>query len=335
MNPEVIMLDQPTVNLVWSTDWHASARPPGRRQDDYQQAILDKIDFVRVLTEECHGVSVVGGDIFHIKTPKSTANSFELLISLIHALRRFPTGKVYGTVGNHDLLFDQMESLATQPLGLLIAAGVYRNVVDAPVVFTNNIGTVRVQVETFPYADGEKTLERLKATGPRPEGITHRVALVHAYGLPGNAATLFGERKIGYNEVKDLDFDLFLWGHDHSRHETEKVGNITHINLGSMARAAYASDETDRPVVAVTLSFGADSMEYKEVAIPVKPLEIAFIAADKGVENVSRTDEVTEFFDEMDEAVGGIESSDSREVLAQLCPNDKPLLDLVIQLCEL
>jgi hypothetical protein len=146
---------------------------------------------------------------------------------------------------------------------------------------------------------------------------------------------MFGERKIGYSELENLDYDFLLWGHDHSRHETETVGKITHINLGSLARAAFASDEVERPVVATTLSFATGGIDYREVPIPVKPLEIAFTVADKGVENVASTDEVTEFFAEMDEAVGGIESSDPREVLMQLCPNDKPLLDLVIQLCEL
>jgi len=330
-----MVLNTDTVNFVWTTDWHLSDKPPGRRQDDYRKALFEKIEFVRKLTEEVKGVALCGADVFHIKNPKSSANSFSLLVETLHALRRFPYQGVWGTVGNHDLSYDNMSTLPSQPLGLLIAAGVYRNLVGQPEIFTNRDGTTRVQVETFPYASGELTLKRLLATGPRPAGIDYRIGLVHAYGQPGNGGDMFGERKIGYSELKDLDYDLLLWGHDHSRHETETVGKITHINLGSMARAAFASDEVERPVVAVALSFAPGGFTYREVPIPVKPLEIAFKLADKGVENVAKTDEVTEFFTEMDEAVGGIESSDPREVLAQLCPNDKPLLDRVIQLCEL
>jgi DNA repair exonuclease SbcCD nuclease subunit len=331
----MIRLDTDTVNLVWTTDWHLSDNPPGRRQDDYRQALFAKIEFVRALTEKVQGVALCGADVFHIKNPKSTANSFSLLVEILHVLRRFPHQGIWGTVGNHDLSYDSMSTLPNQPLGLLIAAGVYRNIIGQPVVFTNREDTVRVQIESFPYANGEETLARLLATGKRPDGITYRVGLVHAYGLPGNGGTMYGERKIGYSEVKDLDFDFLLWGHDHSRHETDTVGNITHINLGSMARAAFASDEIERPVVAVVLDLADEGFFVKEVPIPVKPLEIAFKVADKGVEAVAKTDEVTEFFTEMDTAVGGIESSDPREVLAQLCPDDKPLLDLVIQLCEL
>jgi len=331
----MIYLDTDTVNFVWTTDWHLSDRPPGRRHDDYRRAILDKVEFVRNLTEEVKGAALCGADVFHIKNPESSANSFSLLVEIVHALRRFPHQGIWGTVGNHDLSYDNMATLPRQPLGLLIAVGVYHNLADQSVVFTNHDGSVRVQVESFPYADGEKTLARLLASGTRPEGITYRIGLVHAYGCSGNAATLYGERKIGYNELKDLDFDVLLWGHDHSRHETETVGNVTHINLGSLARAALATDEVERPVVAVTLSFTADGIKIKEIPVPVKPLEVAFTLADKGVEGVAKSDEVTEFFAEMDEAVGGIESSDPREVLTQLCPYDKLLLDLVIQLCEL
>jgi len=331
----MIRLDTDTVNFVWTTDWHLSDKAPGRRQDDYRRAIFDKIEFVRKLTEQVKGVALCGADVFHIKNPKSTANSFSLLVETLHALRRFPYQGVWGTVGNHDLSYDSMSSLPSQPLGLLIAAGVYRSIVGQPVVFANRTDTVRVRVESFPYANGEETLKRLLASGPRPADVTYRVGLVHAYGMPGNGGDMFGERKIGYSELGHLDFDFLLWGHDHSRHETETVGKITHINLGSLARAAFASDEVERPVVATALSFATGGVNYTEHTVPVKPLEIAFTVADKGVENVAKTDEVTEFFTEMDEAVGGIESSDPREVLTQLCPNDKPLLDLVLQLCEL
>jgi DNA repair exonuclease SbcCD nuclease subunit len=324
-----------SVNLVFTTDWHLSDKPPGRRQDDYRRAILDKLEFVRDLTEKVKGIALCGGDCFHIKNPKSSANSFSLLVEILHALRRFPTNGVWGTVGNHDLSYDNMSTLPSQPLGLLIAAGVYRNLVGVPEVFSNRDDSIRVQVETFPYADGDTTLKRLLATGPRPEGITSRIGIVHAYGQPGNGGNMFGERTIGYSELEDLDFDFLLWGHDHSRHETKCVGKTTHINLGSLARAAFPSDEVERPVVAVIISLTPDAVSYREESIPVKPLEIAFTVADKGVENVSKSDDVTEFFAKMDVAVDGIESSDPREVLTQLCPDDKMLVDLVIQLCEL
>jgi len=330
-----IQLPHDKINLVWVTDLHFSEIPPGRRGDDYKGALFAKVDFWSDLTTKLHGVGICGGDVFHEKRPKHPANSFNLIVGLLHAFRKFPTGCIYGSVGNHDLTNDRMDTLPHQPLGLLIAAGVYRDLNREPVLFSNADNTVTVQVQTFPYADGEKTLQALLEAGPRHPEAKYRVGVVHSYGESGDGGTLWGEPKIGYNKLAKLDFDFLLWGHDHSRKETETVGNITHVNLGSMARAAFSYDEKDRPVVAAIISFAEDGVRYKEKPIPVKPLEVAFVHADKGVEKINKSIDVLEFFSQMDEAVDGIETSEPREVLKTLAGDDPNLLQLVMELCNL
>lgn len=333
---KTVKLQHDKVNFVYSTDWHTSTRPPGRRQDDYQAAILSKVQFVCDLTHKLHGIGLCGGDVFHVKNPKSPANGFSLLFPLLRLLRQFPTGQIYGAVGNHDITYDRMDSLPQQPLGLLVAAGVYYNLNDEPVLFVNEDESVKVLVETFPYEHGAETLARLLQTDKRPSGVTHRIGIVHAYGEPGNGGDMFGEPKIGYNQIKHLDYDFMLWGHDHSRHDTVEVGNITHVNLGSLARAAYDYDELDRPVVATIISFAADGIRYKEKEIPVTPLNIAFKAVDKPVEDVSKSDELKEFFAVMDAQVGDLETTDPNEIIKALCPVDDPkLLSLVKELCDI
>lgn len=335
----VIKLDDPKnrVNLIWTTDWHFSDRPVGRRKDDYRAALLDKLTYVRGLVEKLHGAALCGGDVFHHKKPNHEANSFRLIIDIMNALRRFPHGKVFGSIGNHDLSYDRMDSLRRQPLGLLIEVGAYHNLNNQPVIFTNQDESLRVSVETFPYAEGEETIKNILNAGPRQPNITHRVGIVHAYGHSGDASSFFGQtRTIGYNELIGADFDILCWGHDHSRHETEEVGGITHINLGSMARAAYTYDEIERPVVAAIMSFQPDgTWQYGEKPIPVKPLEIAFAAADKGVETIAKSEEIENFFADMDEAVQGIEVNDPRQVIKELCKDDPELENLVLELCDL
>jgi DNA repair exonuclease SbcCD nuclease subunit len=332
----IIKLNHPDVNLVWSTDWHLSAHPPGtRRRDDYQTAILKKLDFVADLTKKANGVAVAGGDVFHVKTPRSPANSVGLLIAAIRTLHAFPTGTVYGAIGNHDLSADRMDSLFHQPLGILIAAGVYHNLVAQPVIFENRDSTVRVLVEGFPYDDEPNTFARLRESGNRPPDVTYRVGIVHNYGNPGGPGNLWGVTTIGYDQLKELDYDFLLWGHDHSRKETVTVGNITHVNLGSLARAALPTDEEDRPVSSAVISFGVDGIKYQEKRIPVKPLELAFATADRGVERVAKLDEISDFFSSMDSAVAGIESTDPGALIDSLCGDDLALKQLVYELCEL
>ena len=140
------------VNLVYSSDWHFSDTPPGRRKDDYRNALLNKIAFIRDIVEKLNGAGLCGGDVFHHKVPRHAGNSIRLIIDLMGALRRFPQGCVYGSVGNHDLSWDRMDSLPRQPLGLLIAVGAYHDLNREPVVFTNADESVNVSVETFPFA---------------------------------------------------------------------------------------------------------------------------------------------------------------------------------------
>jgi hypothetical protein len=334
----VIKLQDPKnrVNLVWSTDWHLTDIPPARRKDDYRNAILAKIEFIRDLVEKLNGAGLCGGDVFHYKIPKHAGNSIRLIIDLMHALRKFPQGKVFGSIGNHDLSWDRMDTLPRQPLGLLIAVGAYHDLNTEPVIFTNADDTVRVSVETFPFAEGDVTIQNIKNADPRQPHVDHRIGIVHAYGHPGDAGSMFGTRTIGYNELTGTDFDILLWGHDHSRHETVEVGGCTHINLGSLARAAFTYDEVERPVCAAILSFEpSGAFKYGEKEIPVKPLQIAFAAADKGVEQVAKSDDITSFFADMDAAVQGIEVNDPKVVIKELCAGDINLENLILELCDL
>src|SRR5271166_2874959 len=241
---KTIQLPYDDLSFVYTTDWHASDKPIGRRRDNYKEAILDKIRFQAELTWKVNGIGLSGADVFHYKKPDHPCNSVSLIIDILRVLRSFPTGTVYGGVGNHDLWFDRMDSLPTQPLGLLMATGAYHDLTKEPILFTNQTSSFGVLIEAFPYEhNGLVTLDRILNAEPRPPLAKYRVGIVHQYGWPGGRGDFWGAPKIGYNEVADCDYDFLLWGHDHSRKETMTVGNTTHINLGSLARAALPTDE--------------------------------------------------------------------------------------------
>jgi DNA repair exonuclease SbcCD nuclease subunit len=331
-----ITLSHPEVRFTWTTDWHFSTVPPGRRADDYAQALFDKVEFVRALTEKIKGVNLCGADVFHHKKPGHPGNNINLIIRLLQTLRRFPTGRIYGAIGNHDLSWDRVESLPHQPLGLLIAAGVYHDLTVEPIVFTNEDNTVRVLVEAFPYANEEMTYQAiLRSSKNRPPNINYRVGVIHAFGQPGNRGNHYDSEIIGYNELKDTDYDFLLWGHDHSYKKTCTVGNVTHVNFGALARAAYDIDEVDRQVLCGVLAFTTEGIKYQEKEIPVKPLALVFSKSDKGMDKVGKSQEVKEFFSSMDEQVDGIQSIDPRTILRTLCPEDTKLVSLVEELCGL
>ena len=336
-----IVLDHRVVNLVEGTDTHLSDITPGRRTDDYPTTILEKIAYWADCCKRFRGVGIHAGDFFHHKKPKAQGNSMSLTRRTIQAFRAFPYGCVWGIPGNHDLSFDRMDSLPRQPLGVVIASGAVRNLLVEPTIFCNRDETVQVLVEGYPYCEEKELLPLVLNCAPRPLGVTHRVALLHAYGHPDAENATFGSSgipydPIGYDALAESDYDFICWGHDHSRKETVTVGNTTHINLGSVARAAFNTDEVDRPVVLTLMSFSKEGVRYKEIPIPVKPLEVIFRTADMGVEKAHKSEEISQFFTVMDEAVGGITSSEPAKVLRELCdPQEIHIADRAIEICEL
>ncbi len=357
----VIRLTTDTIKAVFTTDWHLSDQPPGRRTENYREEVLAKVRFAIDHANKIGAVSLCGGDVYHNKNPKNLrANSHALQTRIEEELHRAAAGTVFGVHGNHDLQHDRVDSIPGQPLGALIASGAFTDLSTESVIFENADGSLRVQVDAYPYLSNDmEALERVLHAAPREAGVNYRVVLMHQYGDPGDAPSLFGHPTIGFNRMADCDYDLALWGHDHSRTEPVTVGNCTHIRLGSLSRASLAEDEVDRPINAAVFAFTPDQIKFKELPLPAKPLEIAFTDANRAVEKVKESDTVTEFFYEMDASVTGIESTDPREVLLQLCGGkrdalesspdalvldevtdsapvfDKPLFDLTLELCGL
>lgn len=329
-----VRIDHDVVNFVYTTDWHLSDVAPGKRLSTYREEILAKLDFSIALANKINAISLCGGDVYHAKNPFARGNSFSLQTRLENTLRRCLTGTEYGTHGNHDISADRQESIPHQPFGTLVASGAFTDLSTESAIFENRDGTIRVQVDAYPFtSDDMMALDRVLHAPPRAPGVDYRIVLMHQYGAPGDAPTLFGHPIIGFDRMAECDYDVALWGHDHSRTETVQVGNCTHVRLGSLSRASLAEDEVDRPISAAIFSFTPEGIRYQEKVIPAKPLHVAFTVADRLVEKVRESDDVTNFFTRMDKAVADIESNDARQILRDLVPVEE--LSVYLLACEL
>lgn len=332
--PEVMILNHHKINLTFITDIHLSATPPGRRRDNYEQTILDKIRFASALTHKVKGAAICGGDVFHVKRWQSLANPPSMINQAIEVFSSFPGGNIYGIVGNHDFNHN-ISTLDNSPLGVLIASHVYRPITE-PTVFRCQDEGVRVMVIGFDYRDTETTLEALKASKPEIDKYDdcYRVAVIHQVGRPGEDGDFFGERTIGYNTLEPYGFDVVLWGHDHSRVEPKKVGKTHHLHYGSLSRASLSIDEVDRDIVVPVISFSAEGIKVVEKIVPTVPLEACFQIADSSMKKVAKSEEMKMFLDDMEEQVSEVESDDPLEILDAIC-DDKTVKDLVKDYCEL
>jgi predicted phosphodiesterase len=331
MEPKIVKIQR--AEFAFITDLHLSAHPPGRRVDDYETAIINKLATVREWTQNRNSICLCGGDVLHIKSPFSKANSNRMLNRVIDLFKGFNTGKVYGIVGNHDIQFDRHDTFDHQPLGILAHAGAYE-VLEGSTIFEDPNG-LRVEVVPFHYEDDMVLLQRILNTPKRANGVDYRIGMAHAMARPGGAQSHFGNPIIGYDLLEDIDFDVFLWGHDHSHVEDTEVGKCLHIHPGSLARAALASDEVDRDIYAVGLRFvDSESWGILKKPLPTAPLEVAFRVADKDIVKASETTEVKGFVKELGARLGSIATIDAIEVIEELCGTDIPLKDTVTELCE-
>src|SRR5579875_3397835 len=101
---KTIRIDHDVVNAVFTTDWHLTDDPPGKRSASYREEILAKVRFSIDLANRMRGVSLCGGDVYHSKNAKNfRANSHALQTRLEEELRRAMFGTMFGVHGNHDL----------------------------------------------------------------------------------------------------------------------------------------------------------------------------------------------------------------------------------------
>lgn len=343
--PVIPLSHESKVNLTFFTDVHIAAKPIGRRRGSYTQEILDKLIQIADMTSRIHGVGICGGDLYHVKGPRSDSNTHGLNTLLTSVFQRFPTGAVYGVIGNHDLTGDSLATVPDQPIGALIQSGAYHGLgagltegqLDEgthSVIFEAQNG-LQVQVDGFDYLNGQDLLEQIR-TRTKTVGVEHRVAVVHGFNQEGASGVMFNsDFALGWNDLDGLGYDAFVWGHDHIRKGVrQSPGGVYHVQLGSLARAALTKDEVDRSVNLAILSFSEDGLLVAERPLVVRPLELAFHTADLAVERVDNRKDVSTFLAGLDKQVAAISTEDPTEALKTLT-EDPEVIRTILEVCEI
>lgn len=347
----VIQLDTNHVAFTFATDLHLAAHNPGKRKGSYKADLLDKLHQWCGITLELGAIGLCGGDVFHVKRPDSASNSFELVNEVIHQFSSFPLGRIFGIVGNHDVVGDNLATLLGQPLGTLISAGVYDPIgflpEEDPLIFQSAQG-LRVRVDGYNWMPGKDLLEVLsQQVSPIDVWQAHdvaeadypwhyRIAMVHSFQREGKSGAMFDDFVLGHEDVVGTDYDAICYGHDHSFHGLKGYPKgPVHVQLGSLSRAALAVDEVNRDVSVAVLTFTpATGMEVTTRQLAVKPLEMAFHTADIGVEKVDTREDVVKFFGSLQQQVREVQSANPLEVLHTLT-DDTDIITTIKDACEL
>jgi DNA repair exonuclease SbcCD nuclease subunit len=263
-----------TMKLLFRTDVHASENSPASWKGDYFEEISESLRQIGVLAG-VHAVAAVldGGDFFHIKA--ATRNSHALVQRMIKIHQAYPC-PVLSVEGNHDLAYNSLDSISKQPLGVMYASGVIRQLRFEDAVFED--AGLRVRVVGVPYTS-DPTLEDLRAIRKQP-GDTHLIVVAHCLAAekPNEAIEdLFGEPVFRYQDLVFEDGpDAWCFGHWHRDQGVATVEGVRFVNQGAVSRGALTQESITRVPKVALLEITSAGVTVTQIPLQVAPASEVF-----------------------------------------------------------
>jgi DNA repair exonuclease SbcCD nuclease subunit len=241
--------------LLMVQDPHVTSIRPGRRRDaDFSQSVLSKIDAIIDLANERRLVVVFGGDMFDTFKEEDQG----LITRLIRSLSRCWTWSI-SNVGNHDMehtVLTDGDSLAVLKAAGVLAVATRSGPVEE---FILGAGRCRVGLGMTPY--GQAIPSEVSGVFPEAELTVwcthHDLLFKHSY--PGSAPL---------HEIAGCR--LVVNGHLHMEKPEEIRGATRWLNPGNITRMSI--DAIDHvPAVLVVSPGSGDDFEVEKVEFPDPP----------------------------------------------------------------
>jgi len=265
------------MRFLFRTDVHASDHTPASWKGDYLAEIVNDLEQIFALAR-ARGVRAIldGGDFFHVKA--ATRNSHALVQQMIR-MHRSCASPVYAIEGNHDIAYNNLDSVIRQPIGVMFASGAFNQLRNE--VFEED--GLRVRVVGVPYDSG-LSLDTLRAIRKQP-GDTYLIVLAHCLASSNPSATteeLFGEPVFRYSDLMSPDGpDVWCFGHWHKDQGITTIGSTRFVNTGSVSRGALTHENISRTPKVVLMDITPEGILVEEQPLVVAPPEEVFDFAAK------------------------------------------------------
>lgn len=296
-----------SISFLTFTDVHISSINPQSRLGDYQSDIINKLQQIKLAGEKLKvNFFVFGGDLFNLKAPMR--NPHEINTKLIRLFQSFPA-PIYATEGNHDLRADSYDTFHEQPISVIYAS---KALVQARSIQTT-INGITVGIRSFPFCEAPDIPDLPKA----PVDNQLNICILHLYSSLGGG-NLFRTKIYTYDEIGDLNDDIFVMGHYHpdqgiqtiTSHGKEQV----FVNVGALSRGSIAEDDIKRDpkigyVKVAIEDDGKVTYQAQAIKLNVKPVSEAF-NIDAKKEEEQRTVKISEFVAELSQNVIESETED-------------------------
>jgi DNA repair exonuclease SbcCD nuclease subunit len=302
------------ISFLYRTDVHVADKSPVSWKGDYPTEIWENLRQIGVLANEKDVRAVLdGGDFFHVKS--ATRNSHDLVRRAAELHKAHYTVPTFSVEGNHDITYNDLESIHKQPLGVLYASGVFGHLRDE--VFED--AGIRVRVVGVPYSPF-RTADELRAIQKQP-GDDFLVAIVHSLAganPPASVEEFFGEPVFRYAELATPDGpDVWAFGHWHKDQGVVEYRGKHFVNLGAVSRGSLSKDNLERsPKVAL--------IDFTPGRILVEPIELKVAPASE-VFHIERKERLDREAKEIDQFVDRLNADATLDPSASIEDNLKSL----------
>lgn len=228
--------------ILFIGDLHLNYQTPQSRKDVYPQTMLEKIKAIGdIATKYSVDDIIMLGDVFHQRY-----QPYSYMMKCFMAFKQLPMVP-YTIVGNHDIIFERMDTFDESPLNFLCMTGVVK------------------RLDEKYYQDGDVMVKGFDYTTPISplESNSYKVCVAHQY-----YNTPLFKTYIKPEDALKLGYNAYVLGHDHSVYDDIKNDKYTVIRAGSISRGTSHSSNLLRDVY-VTV-FDTVTKNFERIVLPTQ-----------------------------------------------------------------
>jgi DNA repair exonuclease SbcCD nuclease subunit len=248
------------MRLAQINDCHLSDKAPLNRTESYlDDTVQELLNAMHIAAaEKCEAI-LLPGDLFHI--PAASRVSHSLVATWLSIISNSSIFEFFIAPGNHDLSAGRLDSLSTQPIGIL---GFHPKVTilhSGLVSFTHGVSIRGIE---WNYAMNAASMIDL-CDVPTDILITH--------------APIAPRPNPFYETIQPEDLSgiakLVAYGHIHKQEHPVKInGQTTFSNPGALSRGTIGEDDLGRKPSVAVIDTDRDEVTY--LTVPHKPVEEIF-----------------------------------------------------------
>lgn len=242
-------------------DIHLSDRAPINCTDSYTDDLFELLGQTVEVAKKFDAYTVFAGDVFHLKQP--SRNSHALVQRMIDLIKQYPN-LVYIVPGNHDLLNDRLDSIPSQPLGVLLKSGAHQ-LKD----WDDTIGLPIYGVPWLQRFTDHTVAESFKEYRERYQEFEQVLTVTHAplYPLGKELKYEFYPSELWAEAMCNTGH--VAYGHIHDYHGVWESGGVQFCNNGALSRGSLTEHNRTRKIYttiwsSINGSFRAVELKHKK-----------------------------------------------------------------------